>query len=105
MLRLAAAVAGYAAGQVSDGLGPVEAQCATWQAAEELTVIVMRLRRLGQVDPAGRRDLARHLAGAGVPRWEIADRLGVTLSTVRGYPAGGLMESGGVFEVDSTAVD
>ena len=85
MLRLAAAVAGYAAGQVGNGLGPVEAQCATWQAAEELTVIVAQLRRLGQVDPAGRRDLARHLAGAGVPKREIADRLGVTLSTVRGY--------------------
>ena len=48
-------VAGYAAGQVADGLGPVEAQCATWQAAEELTEIVMRLRRLAQVDRAGRR--------------------------------------------------
>ena len=63
VLRLAAAVAGYAAGQVADGLSPVEAQCATWQAAEELTEIVMRLRRLGQVDPAGRRE-----AGPGAGR-------------------------------------
>jgi DNA-binding NarL/FixJ family response regulator len=85
VLRLAAAVAGYAAGQVSDGLSPVEAQCATWQAAEELTAIVVQLRRLGRVDPAGRRALALELAGAGVPRREIADRLGVTPSTVRGY--------------------
>ena len=42
-------------GRSADGLSPVEAQCATWQAAEELTEIVMELRRLGQVDPAGRR--------------------------------------------------
>ena len=85
VLRLAAAVAGYAAGQVADGLSPVEAQCATWQAAEELTEIVVRLRRLGQVDPAGRRGLARELAGVGVPLREVADRLGVTPGTVRGY--------------------
>ena len=89
MLRLAAAVAGYAAGQVGNGLGPVEAQCATWQAAEELTVIVAHCGGWARWTRLGGGTWPGDLAGAGVPRREIADRLGVTLSTVRGYLRGG----------------
>ena len=85
VLRLAALAAGYAAGQVSDGLSPVEAQCAVRQAAEALAEVVVELRRLAPLEPGERREAAAEMAGMGIPRREIASRLGLTERTVGKY--------------------
>lgn len=85
MLRLAAVAAGYAAGQVSDGLGPVEAQVAVRQAAQTLIEVVLELRELVPVEPGEVRAAAAEMAGLGIPRREIARRLGITESTARKY--------------------
>ena len=86
MLRLAALAAGYAAGQVSGGpLGPGEAECAVWQAADVLAEVVMELRELARVEPGERREAAVALARLGLPPREIASRLGITDSTARKY--------------------
>jgi hypothetical protein len=86
VLRLAALAAGYAAGQVSDGLSPAEAQCAVRQAAEMLIEVVLELRELAPpLGPGEWRAAAAAMAGAGIPRREIARRLGITESTARKY--------------------
>ena len=85
MLRLAALAAGYAAGQVSGGLGPGEAECAVWQAAEVLAEAVVELRELARLEPGERREAAAELARLGIPRREIASRLGITDSTARRF--------------------
>ena len=56
-----------------------------WQAAEALAEVVVELRRLAPVEPGERREAAAELAGLGIPRREIASRLGITESTVRKY--------------------
>jgi DNA-binding NarL/FixJ family response regulator len=84
-LRLAAAAAGYAAGQVSDGLSPAEARCALVEAAEALAEVALRLRRLAGVSGPGRREAAVEMTGLGIPRREIASRLGVSEKAVRDY--------------------
>ena len=84
-LRLAEAVARYAAARVADGIGPEEARLAVWDAAEELDDLAVLLRRLAGSRTPGRRAAARELASAGLPRREIADRLRVTQGVVRGY--------------------
>jgi hypothetical protein len=96
VLRVAEAVAGYAAGQVGNGLGPGGARCAALEAAEELAEVAVRLRRLARLERPGgreRRDLAVELEGRGWTRQEIAGWLGVSDQSVRRYlragPAGG----------------
>jgi len=84
-LRLAQAVAGYAADQVADGLGPEEARAAVLDASEELARLAVLLWRLASPWPVDGEALAVELAASGVPRWEIAMRLGVSARTVRGY--------------------
>ncbi len=84
-LRLAEAVARYAAARVADGIGPEEARCAVWDAAGELDELAGLLRRLAGARAPGRRAAAGELASAGLPRQEIADRLRVSRSAVRGY--------------------
>ncbi len=85
MLRLAALAAGYAAGQVSDGLGPVEAQVAVRQAAQTLAEMALELRRLAPLEPGEVRAAAAEMAGLGIPRREIARRLGLSQQAVREY--------------------
>jgi DNA-binding NarL/FixJ family response regulator len=85
VLRLAALASTYAAGQVSDGLGPVEAQVAVRQAAQTLAEVVLELRRLAPLEPGEVRAAAAEMAGLGIPRREIARRLGITESTARKY--------------------
>ena len=87
MLRLAEAAAGYAAGQVSNGLDPQAARQVTADAASELVALARVLRRLARLSPADRRreqraELARKLRGEGLPVRVIAARLGVTHPTV-----------------------
>ncbi len=89
-LRLAQAVAGYAADQVADGLGPEDARAAVLDASEELARLAVLLWRLASPWPVDREALAVELAASGVPRWEIAMRLGVSPRTVRGYLLSGL---------------
>ena len=84
-LRLAEAVARYAASRVADGIGPEEARLAVWDAAGELDELAVLLRRLAGARAPGRRVAAVELASAGMPRQEIAVRLGVSPRSVRGY--------------------
>ena len=56
-----------------------------WQAAEVLAEVVLELRRLAPVEPGERREAAVELAGLGIPRREIARRLGITESTARKF--------------------
>ena len=68
MLRLAALAAGYAAGQVSDGSSPVEAEVAVRQAAGVLIEVVMELRELAPpLEPGEAQAAAAAMAGAGIP--------------------------------------
>lgn len=86
VLRIAEAVAGYAAGQIGNGLSPDAARLAVIDAASELELAASRLRRLARPDDsAPRRELARELAAAGWPRQAIAERLGVSGETARRY--------------------
>ncbi len=95
LLRIAEGIAGYAAREVGNGLGPDEARRAALEAAAELELAASRLRRLARPDDsAQRRAVAVELAAAGWPREAIAERLGVTGETARRYlrarPAQGL---------------
>ncbi len=84
-LRLAEAVARYAAARVADGIGPEEARLAVWDAAGELDELAALLRRLAGARAPGRRAAAAELASAGVPRQEIAVRLKVSQRAAQGY--------------------
>lgn len=83
LLRLSESVSRYAAGQVSDGLSPAEARRAVIEAAGALARSLRRLAWLD--DPAERRVVARELAAGGMSRRDVADRLGVSETAVRGY--------------------
>jgi hypothetical protein len=85
VLRLAESVAGYAAAQLGDGLGPAEARQAALDAAAELADVAGTLRRLARLDldRAQRRALAVELAASGMSRRQIGRLIGVAESTVR----------------------
>ena len=90
-LKIASAVASYAARSLGNGLEPEEARRAALEAAADLEAAASALRRLARPDPvadpgaARRRALALELTAAGWPRQAIAERLGVTAETVRRY--------------------
>lgn len=85
LLRLAESVCGYAAGVVGNGVAPEEARAAAVDAAGELSEVAAALRRLTRLRGPERREAARELDRAGVPRVEIAVRLGVSPSSVWQY--------------------
>jgi predicted DNA-binding protein (UPF0251 family) len=90
VLRLAAAIAGYAAGQVGNGLSPEHARRAVLDAAAELDAAAAALRRLTRLDPARlgpaeRRALAVRLAASGMSQQRAAEQVGVARRTLRGY--------------------
>jgi DNA-binding NarL/FixJ family response regulator len=86
LLRIAEGIAGYAAREVGNGLGPEAARVAVADAAAELEAVASALRRLARPDDsAQRRAVAVELAAAGWPRQAIAERLGVTGETARRY--------------------
>ena len=84
-LRLAEAVARYAADQVANGLAPKEARAAAIDAAGELAELAALLRKLTRLGPAERRELALELGGLGWDKQRIAVRLGLSDRTVRYY--------------------
>ena len=84
-LRLAEAVARYAADQVADGLSPAEARQAAIDAAGELAGLAALLRKLTRLGPAERRSLTRQLTALGMSQREVADRLGISLRTAWAY--------------------
>jgi DNA-directed RNA polymerase specialized sigma24 family protein len=84
-LRLAEAVAGYAADQAGNGLGPEEARAAAIDAAGELAEMAATLRRLTRLGPSERRVLAVQLSAFGWTRHEVARRLGVSERAVWNY--------------------
>jgi hypothetical protein len=88
VLRVVAAISGYASAQLGNGLGPEEARQAVAEVAGELAVVAGRLRRLARVPARERAAQARLLAGLGVGTQEIADRLGVCAHTAWNYQRG-----------------
>ena len=84
-LRLAEAVARYAADQLANGLAPEEARAAAIDAAGELAEMAALLRKLTRLGPAERRELALELGGLGWDKHRIAVRLGLSDSAVRYY--------------------
>ena len=85
LLRIAEGIAGYAAREVGNGLGP---EAARWPWSTRRPSLRRSRRRCvgwpGR-DPAQRRALAAELAAAGWPARAIAERLGVTGETARRY--------------------
>ena len=77
-LRLAEAVARYAADQMANGLAPEEARAAAIDAAGELAELAALLRKLTRLGPAERRELALELGGLGWDKQRIAVRLGLS---------------------------
>ncbi len=81
LLRIAEGIAGYAAREVGNGLGPDEARRAALEAAADLEAAASALRGLARPDPvadsAARRAAALELAASGWPARAIAERLGV----------------------------
>jgi DNA-directed RNA polymerase specialized sigma24 family protein len=88
LLRFVQAAAGYAAGQLGNGLGPAQAREAALELAAELELAAVSLRRAVRLRPAERRALARLLAARGVPTRQIAARVGVSDRSVRSYVRG-----------------
>ena len=88
VLRLAESLAGYAAGQIGNGLAPGQAREAVIEAAGELELAAAALRRLARLGPAERRGRARVLHAMGMTRTEIARRLGVSDRAVWYYIRG-----------------
>jgi hypothetical protein len=86
VLTVASAVAGYAAGQIGNGLGPEEARRAALDAAGELELIAGTLRRiaLARLGPPERRRLVAELAASGMSQRRIAAAVGVAKRTVWG---------------------
>jgi len=85
LLRVAASMCEYAAGQLADGLPPEQARAAALETAGELAVVAEVLRRKVRLGPAERRALAVQLHALGVPRREMGWRLGVSEVSVRHY--------------------
>lgn len=65
VLRIIEATARYAATQMNGGLSPGLARAAALEAAAEMEMAAVALRRCVQLRPAERRALARSLAGGG----------------------------------------
>jgi DNA-directed RNA polymerase specialized sigma24 family protein len=82
VLRVAEAMAGYAAGQVGNGLAPAGARLAAVEAAGELAEVASALRRLARLSTSERSALVRHLTALGFSRVEVARRAGVSERTV-----------------------
>lgn len=87
-LRLAEAIASYAADQAGNGLAPDQARAAVLDAAGELAELAAVLRRLTRLGPAERRRRAVQLTGLGMSKREVAIRLGVSERSVWYYLAG-----------------
>lgn len=97
VLRVAEAAAGYAAGQIGNGLGPAQAWAAAIATAGELEAAARKLRQLTgrplspaevrSLDTASRRELAAELVASGLTRRQVAGRLAVHPRTVRKYLA------------------
>jgi DNA-binding NarL/FixJ family response regulator len=90
VLRVAEAVAGYSARQLSNGLGPEAARQAALDAAGELELVAGTLRRLTRLElnAEQRRALAVQLAASGLSQRQIAEQVGRSKRTVWGYLRG-----------------
>ena len=89
VLRIIEATAGYAAGQVGNGADPGLARAAALEAAAEMEMAAVSLRRLVRLRPDERKSLAPLLAGRGLSRVQIGMALGLSERSVRKYLNGG----------------
>jgi hypothetical protein len=79
LLRLVADLAGYASGQIGNGLAPAEARAAIGELAGELAETAARLRRMARpLEAAERRRMVRLLFGQGLSGAQIAWRVGIS---------------------------
>lgn len=97
VLRIIAVTASYAAEQVASETEPGLARSAALEAASEMQMAAVSLRRLVRLRPAERRSLARMLTGRGMSRVQVGMVLGVSERSVRKYMNGG---SGGLHSQD-----
>jgi hypothetical protein len=77
-LTVAASVCGHAASQLRATADPQLVREAAMEVSAELADVAAALRRLTRPRAAERRALARKLDALGVPRAEIARRLGLS---------------------------
>ena len=82
LLRISECTVRYAAVQLGNGISPAEARETALFTAGELAVVVEALRRAVRLDPAARRRATLGLAWRGLPKRQIATRLGVSERTV-----------------------
>jgi DNA-directed RNA polymerase specialized sigma24 family protein len=87
LLHLVADLAGYAAGQVGNGLPPSSALAAVREVAAELDAAATRLRRIARPGPAERRMVVGLLLGQGLSGAQVAARVGLSERTVTRYRA------------------
>jgi DNA-directed RNA polymerase specialized sigma24 family protein len=88
LLRLVADLAGYAAGQVGNGLSPADARAAVGEVAGELDAAAARLRRMARPGPAERRVVVRLLSGQGMSASQVAARVGLSEKSIYRYRRG-----------------
>ena len=84
-LRIAECTSRYGASVLANGASPEQARAAALECAGELAAVASIVRRAVRLSGAERRGLARILAGRGMTRREIAERLGVSERAVYGY--------------------
>jgi transposase len=85
ILQISEATCRYGASQLLNGLGPAEARETAVFVAGELELAAAALRRLTRLSGPERRARAVQLVGLGWSRHQVAVRLGVSDSAVRGW--------------------
>jgi hypothetical protein len=88
LLRTTAAIAGYSAGQLSNGLSPEQARQTVMETAGELAAAAAALRRLARLPARERAALAVQLGALGYGTQAISERLGVSMHTAWNYQRG-----------------
>jgi hypothetical protein len=88
-LRVGGSVIEYAAVQLSNGIGPEEARECALEAAAQLSMLALALRKSVRLPRGQRRLLVARLSGLGYTREAIALRAGVSVKTVGRDLAGG----------------
>ena len=82
-LRVAESVIGYAARQLSNGIGPEEAAETALEASAQLSRLAVAIRKSVRLPLVHRRVLVSRLADLGYTQEAIGLRVGVSVKTVQ----------------------